>query len=116
MHLRLTGPDGGDLTITFERGRVSVRRGVPRPPDATLVLATSTLRRLLAGQADVTSAQMMGQVRLDGDPTAVMVLGGIVTAFRAAGDEPGFRGAVARRLTAWFSNGAAEARPEGSHP
>jgi len=89
---------------------------VPRPPDATLVLATSTLRRLLAGQADVTSAQMMGQVRLDGDPTAVMVLGGIVTAFRAAGDEPGFRGAVARRLTAWFSNGAAEARPEGSHP
>jgi len=118
VHLRLTGPDGGDLTIRFEKGRVAVQRGVPRPPDATLVLSTATLRRLLAGQADVTSAQMMGQVRLDGDPTAVMVLGGIVAAFRAAGEEPGLRGAFARRLTSWFSQPREEvdARPEGSHP
>jgi putative sterol carrier protein len=117
VHVRLTGPDGGDLAIKFELGRVTVSRGVPRPPNAALTLPTSTLRKLLAGQADVTSAQMMGQIRLDGDPTAVMVLGGIVAGFRAAGAEPGWRGSFARRLTAWFSHtpeGAA--RPEGSHP
>jgi UDP-glucose 4-epimerase len=117
VHLRLTGPDGGDLTIKFELGRITVGRGVPRPPNAALTLSTSTLRRLLAGQADVTSAQMMGQIRLEGDPTAVMVLGGIVTGFRAAGNEPGWRGSFARRLTAWLSNTPdAAPRPEGSHP
>ncbi len=109
IHLRLTGPDGGDLTIAFEQGRIAVRRGVPRPPDAALILATSTLRKLLAGEADVTSAQMVGQIRLEGDPTAVMVLGGIVAAFRAAGAQPGWRGSVARRLTSWFSHTPARA-------
>ena len=112
VHLRLTGPDGGDLAIKFELGRITVGRGVPRPPHAALTLTTTTLRKLLAGQADVTSAQMVGQVRLEGDPTAVMVLGGIVASFRAAGAEPGWRGSFARRLTAWLSH----TRPEGSHP
>jgi UDP-glucose 4-epimerase len=117
VHLRLTGPDGGDLTIKFELGRVTVTRGVPRPPGAALTLSTTTLRKLLAGQADVTSAQMMGQVRLEGDPTAVMVLGGIVAGFRAAGSEPGWRGSFARRFTSWLSHTPGNAaRPEGSHP
>ena len=117
LHVRLTGRDGGDLAITFERGRISVRRGVPRPPNAALTLTTATLRRLLAGQTDVTSAQMLGQVRLEGDPTGVMLLGGIVTSFRAAGTQPGFRGALARRLTAWFSHlPASAAAAEGSNP
>jgi UDP-glucose 4-epimerase len=117
VHLRLTGPDGGDLALKFELGRISVARGVPRPPGAALTLTTSTLRKLLAGQADVTSAQMMGLIRLEGDPTAVMVLGGIVASFRAAGNEPGWRGSFARRLTAWLSHTPeSAARPEGSHP
>jgi hypothetical protein len=117
VHLRLTGPDGGDLALKFELGRITVTRGVPRPPGAALTLATSTLRKLFAGQADVTSAQMMGLVRLDGDPTAVMVLGAIVAGFRAAGNEPGLRGSFARRLTAWLSHTSPNAvRPEGSHP
>jgi UDP-glucose 4-epimerase len=116
VHLRLTGPDGGDLGLAFELGRIRVTRGVPRPPGAALTLATSTFRKLVAGQADVTSAQMMGLVRLEGDPTAVMVLGGIVTSFRAAGNEPGWRGSFARRLTAWLSHTPEGAvRPEGSH-
>jgi nucleoside-diphosphate-sugar epimerase len=118
VHLRLTGPDGGDLALRFEKGRITVKRGVPRPPDAALTLSMSTLRKLLAGEADVTSAQMLGFVRLEGDPTAMMVLGAIVTGFRAAGAEPGWRGSVARRLTAWLSHApqSATARPEGSSP
>jgi UDP-glucose 4-epimerase len=104
IHLRLTGPDGGDLTIALERGRIGVRRGVPRPPQAALTLATTTFRKLLAGEADVTTAQMVGQVRLEGDPTAVMVLGSVVAGFRAAGQEPGWRGSAARRLGSWISH------------
>jgi UDP-glucose 4-epimerase len=113
VHVRLTGADGGDLALTFARGRISVRRGVPRPPGATLVLATETLRRLLNGQLELATAQMTGQLRLEGDPTAAMVLGGIVTSFRAAGAEAGLRGALARRAAAWFSNMPAPA--EGSN-
>lgn len=103
VHIRLTGTDGGDLALTFVMGRVAVRRGIPRPPSATLILPTDLLRRLLAGHIDVTTAQMVGQLRLDGDPTAVMVLGGIVTGFRAAAMQSGFRGALARRAALWFS-------------
>jgi nucleoside-diphosphate-sugar epimerase/putative sterol carrier protein len=118
LHLRLTGPDGGDLTIAFEQGRIAVTRGVPRPPTSALILTTATFRRLIAGQADVTTAQMVGQVRLEGDPTGVMVLGGIVATFRAAGTQPGLRGSFARRLATWFSHTptSAAAPAEGSNP
>ncbi len=104
IHLRLTGPDGGDFTIVLREGRVSFRRGIPRPPGSALTLSTAMFRRLLAGQADLTTAQMVGQVLLEGDPTATMVLGTVFTTFRAKGAEPGWRGAVARRLAAWFAH------------
>jgi nucleoside-diphosphate-sugar epimerase/putative sterol carrier protein len=112
IHLRLTGADGGDLTVIFEQGRISVLRGVPRPPGAALTLSTRTLRRMLGGTADVTMAQMTGEMRVEGDPTAVMVLAGIVTGFRAAGAAPGLRGALARRAGAWFSHSSDTDAPE----
>ncbi|HEY3595058.1 MAG TPA: SCP2 sterol-binding domain-containing protein, partial [Polyangiaceae bacterium] len=108
VHVRLTGADGGDLGLIFAQGRVSVRRGIPRPPGAALILSTDTLRRLLAGRAEMTTAQMTGQLRLEGDPTAAMVLGGIITAFRAAGAATGIRGKLARRAATWFSHLPAE--------
>jgi putative sterol carrier protein len=118
IHLRLTGRDGGDFAITFERGRVAVRRGIPRPPEGALTMTVATLRRLLAGEADVTTAQMIGEVRLEGDPTATMVLGGIIAGFRAAGTQSGWRGSLARRFTGWLSHTRANAAApaQGSTP
>src|SRR5206468_3021021 len=48
IHLRLTGRDGGDLAILLDQGSVAIRRGLPRPPNATVTLATETFRHLLA--------------------------------------------------------------------
>jgi UDP-glucose 4-epimerase len=103
-HLRLTGPDGGDRTIVIDQGRVSILRGVPRPPAATVTLTTDTFRRLLTGESDLTTAQLVGELRVEGEPAASMVLGAIFAGFRAAGARPGWRGKVARRMAAWFSH------------
>ncbi|HET6284862.1 MAG TPA: NAD-dependent epimerase/dehydratase family protein [Polyangia bacterium] len=103
-HLRITGPEGGDRTIVVDRGRLSIRRGVPRPPAATVTLTTQTFRRLLTGDGDVTTAQFVGDLRVEGEPAASMLLAAIFAGFRAAGTVPGWRGKVMRRLAAWFSH------------
>jgi putative sterol carrier protein len=103
FHLRLTGRDGGDFTIAFENGRILARRGVPRPPEASLLLSTDTFRQLLQGRLDMTTAQLVGAVRLSGNPAAAMVLGGIITSFRAMGVRRGIGGAIAGRLIGWVS-------------
>jgi UDP-glucose 4-epimerase len=104
IHLRLTSPDGGDVTIALDQGSIAIRRGVPRPPSATVTLTTETFRQLLAGHTDVTTAQLVGSVRLEGEPAAAMVLDAIFTGLRAAGKRSGWRGMVARRLATWCSN------------
>jgi nucleoside-diphosphate-sugar epimerase/putative sterol carrier protein len=109
-HLRITGPDGGDRTIVVDQGHLSIQGGVPRPPAATVTLTSETFRRLLAGEGDVTTAQMVGELRAEGEPAAAMLLAAIFAGFRAAGAVPGWRGRVARRLAAWFSR----ARPPTS--
>ena len=111
-HLRITGPDGGDRTIVVDQGRLAIRRGVPRPPAATATFTTQTFRRLLTGESDVTTAQMLGELRVEGEPAAFMLLAAIFAGFRAAGTVPGWRGKMMRRLTAWFSR----ARPPTSRP
>ena len=97
-------PAHSHLQAVLQRGRFAVRRGVPRPPQAALTLGTSTFRKLLTGELEAMTAQMLGQVRLEGDPTAAMVLGGIVGGFRAAGDGPGVRGWITRRFTNWLTH------------
>jgi UDP-glucose 4-epimerase len=118
IHLRLTGADGGDLTIALDQGRVAVHRGVPRPPNATVTLTTETFRQLLSGATDVTTGQLVGGVRLEGEPAAAMVLDAIFTGLRAAGARSGWRGMVARRLAAWCSHtqGSAPAAAQGAGP
>lgn len=116
IHLRLTSKDGGDFAIAIDQGRVAIERGIPRPPNATVTLTTETFRQLLAGQTDVTTAQLVGAVRLEGEPAAAMVLDAIFTGLRAAGARSGWRGMVARRLAAWCSHtpGSAVAATQGA--
>lgn len=110
-HVRLTGPDGGDRTIVIDDGRVSIKGGVPRPPAATVILTTDTFRRLLAGASDLTTAQLTGALRAEGEPAAIMVLGAILAGLSAASARPGWPGKVARRMVAWFSHGPPPSRP-----
>jgi hypothetical protein len=43
LHLRLTGPGGGDFTLDVRGGRLRARRGVPRPPRAVAILRADDL-------------------------------------------------------------------------
>jgi UDP-glucose 4-epimerase len=105
VHLNLTGPGGGDVTIRVKDSRLSVRRGAPRPPTSVATLSDSLLLELLAGRADISTAQLTGRVRIEGDPFAGMLLGGIVTGFRKQAEAPGVAGAVPRALSRWFETG-----------
>ena len=83
IHLRLTGPRGGDIGLIFEDGRIRVERGIPRPPTSIARMPAETFRALLSGKQSFTTAQMTGEITIEGDASAAMLLQGLVTTFRA---------------------------------
>ncbi len=107
LHLDITGPGGGDFAFTVKEGRPAVKRGIPRPPDATVRLAAATLLDLLSGKQDLATAQLSGKVQLRGEPAGGFVLGGLVTGFRNRQGDKGVRGFAVRRMSNWFSRDGA---------
>ena len=103
VHLDLTGPGGGDLTLRAVRGRVRIAPGAPRPAQGAVTMRAALLLDLLAGRADFPAAQIAGRVRIDGQPFAGLLVAGVVASFRAAGKRPGWQGAAARRLLNWVT-------------
>ena len=103
VHLDLTGPNGGDLTLRTHGGKLRISRGAPRPTNATITLRANTLLDLLAGKLDFAGAQLDGRVRLDGQGHAGLLLGGVIEGFRAAARQGGARGGVARMLSRWMA-------------
>jgi UDP-glucose 4-epimerase len=95
VHLDLTGPNGGDLTLRTQGGKLHLGLGAPRPADATVTLKADTLLDLLAGKQDYASAQLDGRVQLEGQGYGGLLLGGIIEGFRAAARQ----GGAARRLS-----------------
>lgn len=81
IHLRLTGPGGGDLGLVLDGGKLTVLREVPRPPTSTLTMRAATLLDLLGRRTELTTAGLTGKVRIEGDPVANMVLGTILATF-----------------------------------
>jgi nucleoside-diphosphate-sugar epimerase len=105
VHVEVTGRRGGDFEVTIVAGRVSVRRGVPRPPSTIVTLSAAVFLDVLAGTVDLTTAQMTGRVRVSGDPLGGWMLSTIVTAFQHSNQAPGARGLVARGLRELFRLG-----------
>ena len=104
VHLDLTGPGGGDFTLRAADGIVRVRAGAPRPADAAITMKASTLLDLLAGRSDIAGAQLVGQIRIDGQGHAGMLVAGLIEGFRAAGRLGGWRGWSARGLQRWMAS------------
>jgi putative sterol carrier protein len=105
VRLELTGRGGGVFGLIVEGNRARVRAGAPRAPTAALTLKTSLFLDLLAGRADFTTAQVTGQLRVEGEVLNAMLLGGMITMFRAGAERKGLRGALVRRAGAWFAQG-----------
>jgi nucleoside-diphosphate-sugar epimerase/putative sterol carrier protein len=105
IHVDVTGPRGADFALTLDHGKLTLKHGVPRPPDSTVTLATETFLDLLAGKLDPATAGMVGKIRVRGEPIAGMVLGGMIAGFRRATGWDGLQGRVARGLAKWFERG-----------
>jgi len=103
IHLELSGPDGGDVTLRANGGRLSVRKGAPRPADGAVFLPARLLLDLLTRKADFASAQLTGRIRTEGQGLASMVVGGMIGGFLAATKTPGFAGRAARALQRWMA-------------
>jgi nucleoside-diphosphate-sugar epimerase/putative sterol carrier protein len=102
IHLELYGPNGGDVTLRAHGGRLSVRKGAPRPADGAVFLSARLLLDLLTGKADFASAQITGRIRTEGQGLASLVLGGMIGGFRATARAPGLAGRTARALQRWM--------------
>jgi putative sterol carrier protein len=98
VHLKVDGPRGGDWTIRVEDRKLRVAWGAPRPPTATITLDARFLLDLLAGRADPASAQLTGKLRVQGEGHAALLVGGMISAFRASAQAPGRRGQASRAL------------------
>jgi putative sterol carrier protein len=83
IHLRLTGPGGGDVGFLIDGPRVEVIREMPRPPTTVVSMKTATFYDLLAGRTDFNTAQLTAKVRVEGEALNALVIAAIVTRFRA---------------------------------
>lgn len=104
-HLWLTGPGGGDIAFQVKHGRVRVLPGVvPRPPVSVGIIKTSHFLDLLAGRSDFSVAQVTGRLKVEGDPTAAFLVGGMVTMFRLQRERAtGVERRVISAFTRWLS-------------
>jgi len=102
IHLELSGPNGGDVTLRADAGRLAVRKGTPRPADGAVFLSARLLLDLLTHKADFASTQLTGRIRTEGQGLASMVVGGMIGGFLAATRTPGLGGRAARALQRWM--------------
>jgi len=105
IHLDIMGRQGGDFALELDNGAVSLRRGIPRPPDSRVSMSAETFLELLAGAADPATVGMTGRMRVRGEPLGGLVVSGLVTGFRQATRREGALGVFARGLSKWFGEG-----------
>ncbi len=106
IHLQLTGPGGGDFAMLVDEGRLRIAREAPRPPSAVITMRAKTLLELLGGATDVTTAQLTGRIRVEGEGLQGMFIGGLVSMFRATTERKGPIGFATRQMAQWFKGGA----------
>lgn len=107
VHLDVTGPRGGDFTLRLAQGKLVVSRGIPRPPDAAVLVDVDAFLRVLGGAESPSTSAMTGRIRVRGEPDALLVVSGIVQAFRSATRRRGVSGSLARGFDRWLGKEAA---------
>jgi putative sterol carrier protein len=83
IHLKLTGPGGGDVGLVLDGEHITVMREMPRPPTTVVTMKAATFHDLLAGRTDFNTGQMTGKIRVEGEALAAFAVQGLVTRFRA---------------------------------
>jgi hypothetical protein len=88
-------------------GKVHVEAGIPRPPTSIATLTASLFLDLLAGRSSFATAQFTGQVRIEGDPVAAFLIGGLIARFKQLQEVTGIRGIATRAFSRWINQGGA---------
>src|SRR5438128_22506 len=99
LNIEFTGDDGGAVWhVSFDDGRVVMRKGAGENPRATVRLQPRDYLAMVAGDLAYSTARMTGRIRLSGDGHFGIVFGASVENLRAAQRAPGPSGWIARRL------------------
>ncbi|MCG3172278.1 MAG: hypothetical protein GMKNLPBB_00426 [Myxococcota bacterium] len=99
VHVHLTGPKGGDIRIHVEGGRLGFGFGVPRPPTSVVTMKAELWLDMMAGKTDFSAALISNRVRIEGEPFAGFIVGGLMSEFGKLRRMDGKRGEWARRAT-----------------
>src|SRR5262249_25509146 len=106
VHFAITGKGGGDWTIRVEQQKMSIERGIPRPPTSIATLDVTTFRELLSGRLAYGTAFISGRVRIEGDTSAGFVVPGLFARFRAETEHKGVRGRAVRTFARFIQGEA----------
>ena len=106
IHLEVEGPGGGDFKLHTLNGRMLASVERPRAPDSVASVSAATMLDLLSGKQNVMSAQMLGRLRIAGEPSAAFVLNGTILNMRRVADSGGVSGRAVRRLLDSCAEGA----------
>jgi hypothetical protein len=106
VHLAITGKGGADYTLRVKDSRLSVERGVPRPPTSVATLDAATFRDLLAGRQTYATAMVTGRIRFEGDTSGGFLVPGLFTRLRAGAEANTLRGRALRTFARYLSGTA----------
>ena len=103
IHLNITGRGGGDFTIAAADRRLNLTKGIPRPPTSVATLSARTFLDLVGGRDSYETAQVAGNIRIEGDRSAELFFLSLVSRFRMASKANSLRGRAIRLLAKWLA-------------
>jgi nucleoside-diphosphate-sugar epimerase/putative sterol carrier protein len=107
VHLAITGKGGADYTILVKERKISIARGIPRPPTSAATMDVTTFRELMSGKLSYPTAQVTGRIRFDGDVSAGFVVASLLARFHTEAQANNLRGRAVRTFARFLSEGAA---------
>ena len=96
VHLCLSGRGGGDIWFNMNKGKLSAKIGVPRPPTSIVRVPLTDWYRLVDGSATLSTLTMNGRMHFEGDTSANFIRGGISSRMNKERSRVGVRGSMAR--------------------
>jgi nucleoside-diphosphate-sugar epimerase len=103
VHLSLTGRGGGDFGIEWKEGHLVIAQGQPPSPNVEVTMDTRTFLGLLSGARSLDSVKNDGEMQIEGEAPAALVVEEIVSRFQEQASNESLAAWPVRRMARWFS-------------